>query len=93
MLRAANFIENWSWFLQGAVESGQLPSMFQPLDRALPMVSARDIGRTAAAMLDETTCDIVELHGPVPCSPNDAAAELERIDGRVIEAVAVPRES
>ncbi len=93
VLRAANFIENWAWFVDGAVASGQLPSMFQPLDRALPMVSVRDIGSTAAALLEESGTGIVELHGPEPYSPRDAAAELSRLTGRPIVAVAIPREA
>lgn len=92
VLRAANFIENWARFLDGAVVNGTLPSMFQPLDHALPMVSARDIGRTAAEMLDQSSIGIVELHGPQAYSPHDAAAEIGGIVGRSVEAIAVPRE-
>lgn len=93
VLRAANFIENWAWFLGDAVASGQLPSMFQPLDRALPMVSVQDIGRTAAALLDEGRAGIVELHGHRPYSPQDAAAALARIAGRPVVATAVARKA
>lgn len=93
VLRAANFIENWGWGLGDAVSSGRLPSMFQPLDRALPMVSVLDIGSTAAAVLVEAIDGIIELHGPADCSPHDIAAELAELSGRSIEAVAVPRET
>ncbi len=93
VLRAANFIENWAWFLDGAVANGKLPSMFQPLDHALPMVSARDIGRTAAEMLDQSSIGVVELHGPQAYSPHDAAAEIGGMVGRPVQAIAVPREN
>ena len=93
VLRAANFIENWAWGLEGALSSGQLPSMFQPLDRALPMVSVHDIGSTAAAVLVKAVDGIIELHGPADCSPRDIAAELAELSGRSIEAVALPRET
>ena len=93
VLRAANFIENWAWSLTPALVSGKLPSMFQPLDRALPMVSVQDIGTTAAAMLEEAATGITELHGPEACSPRDTAAELGELAGRSIEAVAVLRET
>jgi uncharacterized protein YbjT (DUF2867 family) len=91
VLRAANFIENWAWFLDGAVANGKLPSMFQPLGVALPMVSVSDIGRTAAEMLDQSSTGIVELHGPEAYSPNDAATQIGRIAGRTVNAIAVPR--
>lgn len=91
VLRAANFIENWAGALHSAISAGTLPSMFQPLERRLPMVSAIDIGRTAAAMLQQAHTGIIELHGPAAYSPDDAAADLERIVDRPVRAVAVPR--
>jgi uncharacterized protein YbjT (DUF2867 family) len=69
-----------------------LPSMFAPVERALPMVSARDVGRVAAELLiaGSTAPSLVELHGPQDSSPNDAAAALARILGRSISALATP---
>lgn len=92
ILRAANFIENWAWHLNGAVSTGTLPSMFQPLAHALPMISVLDIGRIATEMLVQFNDEIVELHGPKAYSPHDAAAEIGRLVGRPVEAIAVPRE-
>ena len=89
ILRAANFMENWAWSMQPVMEKSILPSMFKPLDLALPMVSALDIGRTAAALIVErpVTRRIVELHGPQDYSPADAAATFSKLLGRHIKAV------
>ena len=89
ILRAANFIENWAWSMQPVMEKGMLPSMFGPLERALPMVSALDIGRTAAALIVESPANtrIVELHGPQDYSPADAADMFSKLLGRNIQAV------
>ena len=89
ILRAANFIENWAWSMQPVMEKGILPSMFGPLERALPMVSALDIGRTAAALIVESPANtrIVELHGPQDYSPADAADMFSKLLGRNIQAV------
>ena len=74
------------------MERGVLPSMFLPLDRKLPMQSARDVGAAAAALMTEAGPDrrIVELHGPEEVSPDDAATALTAILGRPVTALAVP---
>lgn len=89
ILRAANFMENWAWSMQPVKEKRVLPSMFRPLGKALPMVSAVDIGRCAATLLREKPLKrrIVELHGPQDYSPLDAALALSEILGHKIEAV------
>lgn len=89
VLRAANFIENWAWSLQAVLTSNTLPSMFHPLHRALPMVSAVDVGRAAASLLLEqpTTSRVVELHGPEDYAPIDAAHALSQLLGRPVQAV------
>ena len=48
-------------------------SFLQPLDRSVPMVATEDVGRTAAALLQDewTGARIVELEGPRRVSPND----------------------
>lgn len=94
VLRAANFMENWAWSLRPAVQEAILPSMFLPPERALPMVSAKDIGRVAAELLVEqaTVNRLVELHGPRDVSPVDVAAALSRLLGKTVTAVATPRE-
>jgi uncharacterized protein YbjT (DUF2867 family) len=94
ILRAANFMENWAWSLQPVLEQGVLPSMFLPLDRELPMVSAHDIGRTAANLLTEAspTHRIIELHGPEPSSPRDAAMALSELLNKTVNVVAAAEE-
>jgi uncharacterized protein YbjT (DUF2867 family) len=89
ILRAANFVENWAWSMQPVMQKSILPSMFKPLERALPMVSALDIGRTAAALMVElpATRRTVELHGPKDYSPADAADIFSRLLDRHIKAV------
>ena len=92
ILRAANFMDNWECGLKPAREKGVMPSMFLPLERKLPMQSARDVGAAAAALMTEAGPDrrIVELHGPEDVSPADAAMALTAILGRPVTAVAVP---
>ncbi|MFB9241266.1 NmrA family NAD(P)-binding protein [Massilia antarctica] len=94
VLRAANFMENWAWSLAPVLQQSILPSMFLPLERALPMVSVADIGRTAAHLLVEqaATHRLVELRGPCDVSPADAAAAFGRLLGKPVTAVGAPRE-
>ncbi len=88
ILRAANFMENWAWSFREILAEGVLHSMFKPLGRALPMVSAADIGRTAAGLLlaGGQGLHTVELHGPADVSPIDAAGTLSRLLGRKVRA-------
>ena len=92
ILRAANFMENWAWSLAPALEKGVLPSMFLPIERAIPMVSVADIGRAVATSLMQPPDrnKIVELHGPQDYSPVDAALALSELLGKNIATVAAP---
>jgi len=69
-------------------------SYLQPLDRRVPMISAADVGRTAAALLQERWEGqrVVELESTRRVSPNDLAAAFSRVLGRPVQAEAVPRE-
>lgn len=91
-LRAASFMDNWNGVAKVAAEKGVLPSFYQPLERKLPMVATRDIGRTAAFALTEewTGKRIIELHGAADYSPDDTAAAFARALGRDVRAVAIP---
>ena len=91
-LRAAGFMENWNGVAAVAAEKGILPSFYSPLDRKLPMVSAVDIGRTAAQALTEdwTGKRIIELHGAADYSPNDVAAAFAVALKRDVQAVVLP---
>jgi uncharacterized protein YbjT (DUF2867 family) len=79
-LRAAWFMENAAWDIDSA-KSGLIQSYLQPLDRAVPMVSSDDVGRAAAAVLQERWEGkrVVELEGPQRVSPN---ALVRRRNGR-----------
>jgi uncharacterized protein YbjT (DUF2867 family) len=94
-LRPAWFMDNASWDIAPARASGVIPSFLQPTDHRIPMVAAADVGRTAAALLQETWTGhrVVELEGPQPVSPNDIANTLAELLGRSVRAQAVPRET
>lgn len=91
-LRAASFMDNWNGVAKVAAEKGILPSFYQPLDRKLPMVATRDIGRAAAeALTEEWTGErIIELYGAADYSPDDTAAAFARALRRDVRAVAIP---
>ena len=91
-LRAAWFMENAAWDIAAAKE-GVIRSYLQPLDRPVPMISTDDVGRTAAALLQERWQGqrVVELESAQRVSPNDLAAAFSRELGRPVRAEAVPR--
>lgn len=91
-LRAASFMENWNGVAKVAAEKGILPSFYQSLDRKMPMVAAKDIGRTAAEALTEewTGKRIIELHGAADYSPHDVAAAFAAALKRDVQAVPIP---
>ncbi len=94
-LRAAWFMENAAWDVAPARDAGVVPSFLQPLDKPVPMVATADIGKLAAALLQETWIGrrVVELEGPRRVTPNEIAATFTKILGRPVRMEAVPRES
>lgn len=94
ILRPAWFMDNAMWDVPAARE-GVLDSFLAPLDRAIPMVAAKDVGDAAADLLRETWNGrrIVELEGPASVSPNDLAAAFARVLRRPVEARIVARET
>jgi NAD(P)H dehydrogenase (quinone) len=92
-LRAAWFMENAAWDIASA-KSGLIQSYLQPLDRAFPMVSADDVGRAAALLLQESWEGkrTVELEGPQRVCPNDLAGAFAKVLGTSVRAAAVPRD-
>lgn len=94
-LRPGWFIENCSWDLAPARESGVIPSFLQPLDKPVPMVATVDIARVAADLLRSVWKghQVVELEGPVRVSPNQIAAAFADLLGRPVRMEAVPRQS
>ena len=92
-LRAAWFVENVAWDIDGARATGALPSLLQPVERPIAMVATADVARAAAGLLQEP-CDghrVVALEGPVRVAPADLARALGRSLGREVVAQAVPR--
>lgn len=92
-LRPGYFLENWAAVRDVALAQNVLPAMLLPLDRALPMVAAEDIGALAARLLAEAWqgVRIVELAGQTNLSPEGVAAGLSRALGRAVGAIAVPQ--
>lgn len=75
-LRPAWFMENAAWDVAPARTTGVIRSYLQPLDRPGPMIATEDVGRTVAALLQQTWDGhrVVELEGPKRVSPQDVAA-------------------
>jgi NAD(P)H dehydrogenase (quinone) len=94
-LRPAWFMENSSWDVAPARGQGVIPSFLQPLDKAVPMVATADIGKVAAALLQETWSGhrVVELEGPQRVTPNEIAVTFAKLLGRSVRMEVVPRES
>jgi uncharacterized protein YbjT (DUF2867 family) len=94
-LRPAWFMENCSWDVAPARETGVISSFLQPLDKPVPMVSTADIGEVAAGLLQETWNGhrVVELEGPKRVTPNEIAATFSDLLGRAVRAESVPRET
>jgi uncharacterized protein YbjT (DUF2867 family) len=92
-LRAAWFMENAAWDIASA-RNGLIQSYLQPLDRAIPMVSSDDVGRTAAVLLQERWEGkrVVELEGEQRVSPNALAAAFAKVLGTPVRAEVVARD-
>jgi len=92
-LRAAWFIENVAWDVEGARANGVMPTFLQPADRPVPMVATADVAHAAAHLLQASWAGhrVVELEGPVRVSPDDLAAALGCSLGREVAAQVVPR--
>ena len=91
MLRPAWFMENAAGDLSSA-RHGAIGSYLQPLDRPLPMVSVRDIGRVVADLLMDTAGlgRTVELEGPARYSSYDLAAAFAKALARDVAVSAIP---
>jgi uncharacterized protein YbjT (DUF2867 family) len=92
-LRPGWFMENAALDVASARDSGIIRSFLQPLDRVVPMVSTVDVGRVAAALLQERWVGkrVVELEGPERVSPNTLAAAFSNALGTPVRAEIVPR--
>jgi uncharacterized protein YbjT (DUF2867 family) len=92
-LRAAWFMENAALDVTAARDTGVIASYLQPLDRAVPMVAAADVGRTVAGLLEENWSGVrvEELEFALRVSPNAIAAAISKALGKPVKAIAVPR--
>jgi uncharacterized protein YbjT (DUF2867 family) len=92
-LRAAWFMENAALDIASARE-GNIQSYLQPLDRRVPMIATDDVGRTAAALLQESWEGrrVVELEGAQRVSPNILADAFAKALTQPVRAQAVPRD-
>jgi NAD(P)H dehydrogenase (quinone) len=93
-LRAAWFMENATGDFAPARE-GVVPSFLQPLDKPVPMVATADIGRLAAALLQEDWSGrrIVEFEGPRRVTPHEIGTLFAEILGHKVRMEPVPRAS
>lgn len=93
-LRPGNFMENWAAMLPAAREAGVLPSALLPLEHKSEVVSAVDVGRTAADLLFDPRpgTHIVNLAGPAEYSAADAAAALSTLLGKEVTAAPSSRD-
>src|SRR5882757_9948714 len=92
-LRPAWFMENAAWDIASA-RQGTIQSYLQPLDRPIPMIATDDVGRTAAALLQEhwEGRRVVELEGAQRVSPNALADAFAKVLAQPVRAEAVPRD-
>jgi len=94
-LRPGWFMENAVWDVATARDEGVLHSFLQPADKAVAMVSTKDIGALAAELIrqDWTGTRVVELEGPALVSPNDLARSFADTLGHPVRVEIVPRAS
>jgi uncharacterized protein YbjT (DUF2867 family) len=92
-LRAAWFMENAALDIASA-RQGNIQSYLQPLDRPFPMIATDDVGRTAAALLQEHGQErrVVELESAQRVSPNTLADAFAKVLAQPVRAEAVPRD-
>ena len=91
-LRAAYFMENWTPMVGQAVRNGTLPTFLAPPQRALPMVATVDVGRAAAALLQDKWAGprLVTLSGPKDYAPDDVAAVVSATLGKPVDVAVLP---
>ena len=92
-IRAGWFMDNYKGQIVAARDTGTLASMLDPLDLAVPMIAAEDIGKVAAGLLARGPHgpNVVEL-AEHSYSSNDVARAMSAIVGRSVDPVVVPRE-
>jgi uncharacterized protein YbjT (DUF2867 family) len=95
ILRAGWFIDNAAWDVASARDTGVIYSFLQPIDKAFPMVAAKDVGHVAARLIRKsvTGVRVFDLEGPARVTPNEIAAAFTRALGKPVRAEPVPRDS
>jgi len=94
-VRSAEHMENWTRFVKVAAETGELPSMHQPLTKQFPTVSAGDVGIIAAELLagpPPAGRRIVAVEGPRRVDARDVAAAFAVALGREVVSREVGRQ-
>jgi len=91
VMRAAYLMSNWDGPIEGAAESGNLPTML-PQDLTIPMVSPRDLATVAADLLEADPMPLpVHVEGPRRYTPRDVATALAKATDRQVRCEVAPR--
>jgi NAD(P)H dehydrogenase (quinone) len=93
-LRPGWFIDNAAWDVASAHDKGVIRSFLMPLDKRFAMVAAKDVGVTAATLIQQhwTGVRVVELEGPARVSPNNLAEAFAAALGRPVRAELIPHQ-
>lgn len=94
ILRPCYFMDNWAPGIGLAKTQGVLPTFIEPSAK-IPMISTQDIGRIAAEQLlaGGAGKKVLELAGPEDYGPNQVAALLGELLGKVVTAKLEPLSS
>jgi uncharacterized protein YbjT (DUF2867 family) len=94
-LRPAWFMENYRWDVNPGARAWSDSEFLQPLDKPVPMVATADIGKLAAALLQEPWSGhrVVELEGPHRVTPNEIVGAFTKVLSRSVQMQIVPRDS
>lgn len=92
-LRPGYFVENWGEVAGAVTSDGALPTFLAPHQR-IAMVSTKDVGRAAAALLceDWTGRRVVQLSGPQDWNAAEVASAFAEALGRPVVPAFVPPE-
>lgn len=92
-LRAAWFMENSSFDVASARDSGVVHSFLQPLDKPVPMIATADIGELASRLLQQDWSGVrtIELESAHRITPNEIGSTFAKIFGRPVQVEAIPR--
>jgi uncharacterized protein YbjT (DUF2867 family) len=89
IIRSAYYMSNWDAVLEMAKKDGILPTMF-PAGFTLPMVAPADIGKYAAALLQNGETGLRYIEGPQHYSPNDVAEAISQAIDKPVKVATIP---